>query len=157
SDHNPEGLPHRMSMSPTLTAATQFGVILGTAAYMSPEQARGRAVDRRTDVWAFGCVLYEMLTGKPALRGADVTDIVASVVKGEPDWRGLPADLPRGIRTLIARCLQKDLRKRIRSAGDIAIDIEEALAPSVPVDSPPNTPATRQRTPWIVAAGAALV
>lgn len=83
-------------MSPTITtpAMTQAGMILGTAAYMSPEQAKGRAVDKRSDVWAFGCVFFEMLTGTRAFEGEDVTDTIAAVVRGEPHWRALPADVP---------------------------------------------------------------
>jgi len=84
------------------------GVILGTAAYMSPEQARGRAVDKRTDIWAFGCVLYELLTGKQAFHGEDVTDILAAVVRAEPDWTALPANISPSIRVLLQRCLRKD-------------------------------------------------
>jgi eukaryotic-like serine/threonine-protein kinase len=95
-----------MSNSPTLSrAATMQGVILGTAAYMSPEQARGKSVDKRTDIWAFGCVVYELLTGKPVFHGEDVTDILAAVVRAEPDWQALPAAIPVKIRDLLRRCL----------------------------------------------------
>ena len=104
------------------------GVILGTAAYMSPEQARGKAVDKRTDIWAFGCVLYELLTGKQAFHGEDVTDILAAVVRAEPDWQALPAATPLKIRDLLRRCLQKDKTQRFRDAGDARIEIEDALA-----------------------------
>jgi hypothetical protein len=102
------------SMSPTITtpAMTQAGLILGTAAYMSPEQAKGRAVDKRSDVWAFGCVLYEMLTGKRAFDGEDVSDTLAAVLRGEPDWIALPGNLSLTIRTLLLTCLEKDRRKR---------------------------------------------
>src|SRR6202047_4705089 len=100
------------SNSPTLSAAaTMQGTILGTAAYMSPEQARGKSVDKRTDIWAFGCVLYELLTGKQTFQGEDVTDILAAVVRAEPDWTALPAKLPSTIRTLLSRCLRKDRRQ----------------------------------------------
>ena len=93
------------SNSPTLSmAATMHGVILGTAAYMSPEQARGKAVDKRTDIWAFGCVLYELLTGKPAFHGEDVTDILAAVVRAEPEWQALPAATPTQVRDLLRGC-----------------------------------------------------
>ena len=121
-----------MSNSPTLSrAATMQGVILGTAAYMSPEQARGKAVDKRTDIWAFGCVLYELLTGKSAFDGEDITEIFAAVVKSEPDWSRLPATTPQTIRTLLKRCLQKDKALRLRDSGDARIEIQEALsAPS---------------------------
>ena len=116
------------SNSPTLTmAATMHGVVLGTAAYMSPEQARGKAVDKRTDIWAFGCVLYELLTGKPAFHGEDVTDILAAVVRAEPDWQALPATTPVKIRDLLRRCLQKDKALRLRDAGDARLEIQEAL------------------------------
>ncbi len=109
------------SQSPTLTspaAMTVMGVILGTAAYMSPEQARGRAVDKRTDVWAFGAVLFEMLTGARAFDGEDVTEMMAAVVKSTPDWTALPAEVPPHVVTLIQRCLEKDRNARI---GDIAV------------------------------------
>jgi eukaryotic-like serine/threonine-protein kinase len=116
------------SNSPTLSmAATMHGVILGTAAYMSPEQARGKAVDKRTDIWGFGCVLYELLTGKQAFQGEDVTDILAAVVKTEPEWQALPAETPVQVRSLVRRCLQKDKGLRVRDAGDARIEIQEAL------------------------------
>jgi len=118
-----------MSNSPTLSrAATMQGVILGTAAYMSPEQARGKNVDKRTDLWAFGAVLYEMLTGKQAFHGEDVTDILAAVVRAEPEWNRLPENTPPAIRVLLRRCLQKDKTLRMRDAGDARIEIQEALA-----------------------------
>ena len=108
-----------MTDSPTLTfAGTQVGVVLGTAAYMSPEQAKGRIADKRTDVWGFGCVLYEMLTGRRAFNGEDATDVIAAVVRSEPDWSALPADVPTAVRVLLKRCLDKDRRTRI---SDIAV------------------------------------
>ena len=117
------------SNSPTLSiAATMHGVILGTAAYMSPEQARGKIVDKRTDIWAFGCVLYEMLTGKQAFQGENVTEILAVVVMKEPAFDALPAKTPPAIRTLLIRCLRKDRRQRLPDAGAVRIEIEEALA-----------------------------
>ena len=120
------------SNSPTLSAAaTMQGVILGTAAYMSPEQARGKTCDKRTDIWAFGCVLYELLTGKQAFHGETTTEILAAVLRGEPDWRALPASTPVKIRDLLGRCLQKEMNKRARDAGDARIEIEEALAAPV--------------------------
>ena len=106
-------------------------MILGTAAYMSPEQARGKPVDKRTDIWAFGCVLYELLTGKQAFHGETTTEILAAVLRGEPDWRALPEPTPSTIRALLRRCLQKDVHKRARDAGDARIEIEEALAAPV--------------------------
>src|ERR1700681_1306535 len=123
-----------MSNSPTLSmAATMQGVILGTAAYMSPEQAKGKVVDKRTDIFAFGCVLYELLTGKQTFHGEDVTDILAAVVRAEPDWQTLPAATPAKIRDLLRRCLQKDKTQRFRDAGDARIEIQEAIA--APKDS----------------------
>ncbi len=117
------------SQSPTLSAvATMQGVLLGTAAYMSPEQARGKAVDKRTDIWAFACLLYEMLTGKQAFDGDDITEILAAVVKSEPDWRVLPSSAPAQIRNLLRRCLQKDKAFRMQAAGDIRIEIQEAIS-----------------------------
>src|SRR5512145_2542702 len=104
----PDG-PSRFSTS----AMTQMGVILGTAAYMSPEQAKGRAADKRSDVWAFGAVVYEMLTGRRPFGGEDISDTLASVLKSEPDWVELPADVPPHIRMLIERCLTKDRRQRM--------------------------------------------
>jgi Tol biopolymer transport system component len=117
------------SHSPTLSAvATMQGVIIGTAAYMSPEQARGKAVDKRADIWAFGCVLYELLTGKQAFQGETVTEILAAVLKGEPDWQVLPGTTPSNIRALLRHCLQKDVNRRIRDAADVRIEIEDAIA-----------------------------
>jgi serine/threonine-protein kinase len=116
----PERAASSLSMSPTLMSAypTYAGTILGTAAYMSPEQARGRQVDRRADIWAFGCVLFEMLTGKQAFEGGEtVSDAIASILKNEPDWNALPADTPPHIRTLLRRCLQKDAQKRLPHVG----------------------------------------
>jgi serine/threonine-protein kinase len=116
-----------LSNSPTLNhEATQAGVILGTASYMSPEQARGKPVDKRTDIWAFGCVLYEMLTGRKAFAGEDASDTLASILKSEPDWTALPeASLTCYLRTLLNRCLEKDLKRRFRDVGDVAVWIEE--------------------------------
>jgi serine/threonine protein kinase/dipeptidyl aminopeptidase/acylaminoacyl peptidase len=118
-----------ISSSPTITRmATQAGIILGTAAYMSPEQAKGKAVDRRTDIWAFGCVLYEMLTGKMAFSGETVTDTLAAVIRAEPEWSALPANTPVAIRNLLQRCLKKDPRQRLQSIGDARIALEEILS-----------------------------
>jgi serine/threonine protein kinase len=115
-----------VSKSPTLSmAATRQGVILGTAAYMAPEQAKGKTVDRRADVWAFGAVLYEMLTGQPAFPGEDVTEILAAVVRAEPDWNRLP-NTPAAIRTLLRRCLAKDVRQRLQHIGEARFALEHA-------------------------------
>ncbi len=115
-------------VAPTITSPTmtRMGVILGTAAYMSPEQAKGRAADKRSDVWAFGCVLYELLTGKRAFEANDVSDTLAFVISKEPDWSALPERTAPSIRRLIVRCLQKDRRHRLRDIGDARIEIEEA-------------------------------
>ena len=115
--------------SPTLTnLATQAGVILGTAAYMPPEQAKGRPVDRRADIWGFGCVLFEMFAGSMAFRGESVTDTLAEIIKAEPDWNLLPANTPRPVRTLLQRCLKKDPKQRLQAIGEARIVIEEMLA-----------------------------
>jgi serine/threonine protein kinase len=118
-----------LSNSPTLSvAATQQGVILGTAAYMSPEQARGRSVDKRTDIWAFGCMLFEMLTGRQTWSGTTVTDIIAAALAKDPDFTKLPPNLHPEIRKLLTRCLQKDPSERFRDAGDVRIEIKQILA-----------------------------
>jgi serine/threonine protein kinase/Tol biopolymer transport system component len=148
------------SQSPTLSAvATMQGVLLGTAAYMSPEQARGKAVDKRTDIWAFGCVLYEMLTGKQAFAGDDITDILTAVVRAEPDWQALPAATPMQVRALLRRCLQKDRRQRFHDAADVRIEIEEATTWIAEGGSQTATTAPivarrkiRERVAWAVAA-----
>ena len=115
--------------SPTLTSpATMMGMILGTAAYMAPEQAKGRAVDRRADVWAFGVVLYEMLTGRRAFEGGDVSEVLASVIKDTPSAEALPAGTPIAIRRLIRRCLEKDRAKRLDSMAAARLEIDEALS-----------------------------
>ena len=117
-----------LSLSPTVTSGgTQQGVILGTAAYMSPEQARGKPVDRRTDVWSFGCLLYELLAGKKAFEGETVSDVMASVLTREPDWAALPAAMPARIRELLSRCLRKDPEKRLHDIADARIEIDDAL------------------------------
>jgi hypothetical protein len=105
---------------------TNAGVILGTAAYMSPEQARGQTVDKRTDVWAFGCVLYEMLTGRPAFGGQTVTDVLAAIIEREPDWKRLPDSSPMGIRRLLSRCLAKDPKTRLRDIADARLEVDDA-------------------------------
>jgi Tol biopolymer transport system component len=115
------------SQSPTITEAmTRPGVILGTAAYMSPEQAKGKAVDKRADIWAFGCILYECLTGKRVFEGETVTETLAAILKGEPDWQALPAATPPNIRFELRRCLEKEMSRRFRDAADVRIEIEEA-------------------------------
>ena len=118
--------------SPTFTspaALTMGGAILGTAAYMAPEQARGKAVDKRADIWAFGLVLYEMLTGRAAFAGDTVTDIIAALVSRDPDWTALPAATPPSIRGLLRRCAEKDPKRRLRDIGDARLEIDHAIAP----------------------------
>jgi Tol biopolymer transport system component/serine/threonine protein kinase len=115
--------------APTMTSAgTAAGIILGTASYMSPEQARGREVDRQTDVWAFGCLLYELLTAKMAFDGETMTDVLAAVVRAEPDYDALPAEVPPVVRYVIERCLRKNSRERLRDLGDIALTLREVTA-----------------------------
>jgi serine/threonine-protein kinase len=117
-----------LSQSPTEShTATEEGRILGTPAYMSPEQARGQTVDKRSDVWAFGCLLYESLTGRKAFPGGTLSDTIAAVLEREPDWQALPMRTPDGVRCLLRRCLQKDRRHRLREIGDGRIELEEAL------------------------------
>jgi len=124
-----DGSSADVANSPTIThLATQVGVLLGTAAYMSPEQAKGKPVDRRADIWAFGCVLYEMLTGKMVFGGETVTDTLAAIIKEEPDWSQLPAGTPIRVRVLLQRCLQKDPKQRLRDIGDARILLEEPTA-----------------------------
>src|SRR5687767_3932224 len=126
--------------TPTLTSPpmlTSAGVVLGTAAYMAPEQARGREADRRADIWAFGCVLYEMLTAKRAFHGETLTDIVAAVIHTEPDWSRLPGSTPQPVRLLLRRCLQKDPRQRLQAIGDARLTIEEVLSGAMPGDAFP--------------------
>ena len=146
--------------SPTLTwMATRQGVILGTAAYMAPEQAKGKTVDRRADIWAFGCVLYEMLTGAPAFRGETTTDILAAVVREEPDWTRFPPGTPAGLVGLIQRCLRKDVRQRLQAIGEARITLDE-IASGPPTGAPvAGTPPLRGRRDALVAAaaGGALV
>ena len=111
-----------LANSPTLTAPTQFGMILGTAAYMAPEQAKGRAVDKRADVWAFGCVVYEMLTGRRAFDGEDVSEVLASVINKDPDWALLPKDTPRALTRMLARCLTRERKRRLADISDARLE-----------------------------------
>ena len=129
----PTGSDVLMSQSPTITtpAMTQAGMILGTAAYMSPEQAKGRTVDKRSDVWAFGAVLYEMLSGSRAFDAEDVSETLAAVLMKEPDWAALPATTAPTITTVLRRCLQKDRKQRARDIGDVALALEGAFETGV--------------------------
>jgi eukaryotic-like serine/threonine-protein kinase len=136
--HAAEGSGPNVSESQTMTeSATMVGAILGTAAYMSPEQARGQTVDKRTDIWAFGCVLFEMLTGSPAFLRETFTNTIAAVVSGEPEWKSLPTLTPGNIQRLLTRCLRKDARRRLHDIADARIEIEDAMAaPAEPVPVP---------------------
>ncbi len=115
-----------LTKSPTMADATKTGMILGTAAYMSPEQARVRPLDKRTDIWSFGCVLYEMLTGQRPFQGGTISDTLAAILRGEPDWEALPAETPGSVRTLLRRCLNKDIKRRMHDMGDVWLELEEA-------------------------------
>ena len=131
--------------SPTLTIGqTEAGVILGTASYMSPEQAKGKVVDQRADIYAFGAVLYEMLTGKRLHRGETTTEVLASVIKEEPQWDKVPAQVQR----LLRRCLEKDPQKRLRHIGDVMSLVEDAPAMAAPVAA---APPTSRKWAWIAA------
>src|SRR5687768_7358888 len=145
--------------SPTLTArATALGVILGTAAYMAPEQARGKAVDKRADVWAFGVVLFEILTGRRMFQGEEVTDVLAQVLTAEPDWSTLPPATPPPVKRLLRRCLEKDPRKRLRDIGDARIELDEsAAAPDQPVVAAARAPAPTRMLAWLGWAAAAVL
>jgi serine/threonine-protein kinase len=153
-----------LSHSPTLIKGTQAGVILGTAAYMSPEQARGKTVDKRADVWAFGCVLFEMLTGTKIFNGESLTDILAAVVKEEPNWSSLPPSTPPSIHRLLRRCLTKDPRQRLRDIGEARFEICDTMA-GVSSPTPETQVSTRAPSgvswrgilPWAIAAIALLV
>ena len=143
SDERPSADP---ANSPTLTmGATGAGVILGTAAYMPPEQARGKAVDRRADVWAFGVVLYEMLTGSRGYRGDTAAETLAAVLKEELDWSRLPAETPRPVRRLLRRCLEKDPKRRLRDIGEARVMLEEAESPEEAVTAPARALGCRAR------------
>ncbi len=150
-----------ISTSPTMSRmATLAGVLLGTAAYMSPEQAKGKPVDRRADIWAFGCVLYEMLTGKQTFTGETVTDTLAAVIRAEPDWSQLPAATPIRVRVLLQRCLQKDPKQRLRDIGDARISLEEVLSgapdPALASGTAAVMPLWRRAIPWALL-GAAVI
>ena len=152
----PESKEADLSNSPTMTAAaTQMGAIMGTAAYMSPEQARGKPVDKRTDIWAFGVVLWEMLTGRPAFPGETITDVLGAVVHKDPDWSMLPPEMPRLIRRLLVRCLSKDAKQRLHDIADARLEIEDAL--SEPLQGSQLGVSGRQASkrtllPWAIAA-----
>ncbi|HEY7370341.1 MAG TPA: protein kinase [Thermoanaerobaculia bacterium] len=147
-----DGSSPDVTSSPTMTAAaTQAGVVIGTAAYMSPEQARGKSVDRRADVWAFGALLYEMLSGRKAFEGETVSDTLAAVLKTDPDWARLPPSTPPHVRAVLRRCLERDRDRRLRDIGDVRLELDEARA------EPAAEPARARRVGWgLAAAGLVL-
>jgi Tol biopolymer transport system component len=152
--------PKNISNSPTLSLeATKAGIILGTAAYMSPEQAKGKAVDRRADIWSFGVVLFEMLTGRQMYVGETATDIMAAVVRAEPDWSQLPKNTPARILELLQRCLRKDDKRRLRDIGDARLALDDAmLGDATPGAAPPGRPNWRWGAlPWAIAAVAVVI
>src|SRR5262245_988471 len=150
------------SHSPTLSlAASNAGVIIGTAAYMSPEQATGKTVDARSDIWSFGVVLYEMLSGKPAFAGDTVVEILGGILKVDPDWRVLPATTPEPIRGLLRRCLQKDPKRRMQDIAESVVEIDDVLnnqkkTTSI-VEAPAATTAKSSARVWKAAAAAMLI
>ena len=152
---NPAAPKDDPSISPTLTLeVTRVGVILGTAAYMSPEQAGGKVADRRADIWSFGAALYEMLSGQRAFAGESITETLANVLKVEPDWNALPASTPASIRKLVRRCLTKDRKQRLQAIGEARIGIEEVLAGAPQEEaSAPDAVSRRRVLPWAAAAG----
>ena len=134
-----------LSQSPTITtpAMTQAGVILGTAAYMAPEQAKGKSADKRSDIWAFGCVLFEMLTGRRAFDGEEVSDTLAAVLRAEPDQNALPAATPASVRRLLRRCLEKNPKRRLADIRDARLELDEASSEPLA-----ETPRAGRRSPW---------
>ncbi|HEY9503043.1 MAG TPA: protein kinase, partial [Pyrinomonadaceae bacterium] len=145
-----------LSHSPTLIKGTQAGVILGTAAYMSPEQAKGTVVDKRSDIWAFGCVLFEMLCGKQTFSGETLTDTLAAVVRAEPDWDSLSPLIPNSILRLLRRCLNKDPKQRLRDIGEARIAIEEVLQSKAEDPSAVVSPNQRRVRRWQITIAAAI-
>jgi eukaryotic-like serine/threonine-protein kinase len=147
-----------LTNSPTMVTGTREGVILGTAAYMSPEQARGKVVDKRTDIWAFGCVLYEMLTGRAPFPGETLSDTIAAILEREPPWAALPAATPAGIRQLLMRCLAKDPRRRLHDIADARLELDQAQSePAGDADAGPGPPRNRERFLWAALALATLI
>ena len=162
------GAKDALSLSPTITSPammTGVGVLLGTAAYMSPEQARGKSVDKRADIWAFGCVFYEMLTGKRAFDGDDVTDTIVAVMSKEPDWSALPIATPSSIRRLLQRTLQKDPKRRVPDIAVARFEIDDAMsapaedARSAAISLSPKASSWQRAVtaaPWAIAAAVAV-
>lgn len=158
--------PHRPDSAGADTStinadATQPGAILGTASYMSPEQARGEAVDKRTDIWAFGCVLYEMLTGRRPFSGRTVPDLIVSILQADPDWRALPPELPANVQRLLKRCLAKDPRRRLHDIADAKLELDDSIRGPQPEIEDLRAfalamPPTRRARAWIALSLAAL-
>jgi Tol biopolymer transport system component len=151
TDDEPRRPAEALSHSPTVMAPTVDGVLLGTAPYMSPEQARGRTVDKRTDIWAFGCVLYEMLTGRRAFNGDTMSDVIAAILEREPDLAALPPATPPHVCRLIARCLEKDAKRRVRDIADARFELERGAESTI------ETRAAASRWKWLVPASIAAV
>jgi Tol biopolymer transport system component len=150
--------PSALTEAPTMTAGgTREGIVLGTAAYMSPEQARGQAVDKRTDVWAFACVLYEMLTGRRPFAGPTVSDTMAAILEREPDWAALPSDAPAAVGRLLRRCFAKDPRQRVRDIGDVRLELLDVQLSQTPASPQVGTARRGHRNWWIAGAVMALV
>ena len=146
-----------LSQTPTVTAAgTREGLIVGTPSYMSPEQARGSAVDPRTDIWALGCVLYELLTGRRAFPGTTTADTIAAILEREPDWSALPPTTPSLIARLLHRCLDKDPRRRWQSARDVSLELEQTIDPANALDAAATAP-TPSRLAWVAIGGLAVL
>jgi Tol biopolymer transport system component len=145
---SPAAVPAQLSGSPTITSpvGTRVGMILGTAAYMAPEQARGKVVDKRADIWAFGCVLHEMLTGARVFGGDDITDTLAFIITKDPDWAALPKETPEPIRKLLRRCLEKDRRRRLADIADARLEIDEASTATTAAGLA-SAPADRETAP----------
>ena len=144
-----------VTTSPTITSPalmTGVGMILGTAAYMAPEQAKGREADKRSDIWAFGCVLYEMLTGKRPFDGEDVSDTLANVLKGDPDWSALPSETPAAIRTLLQSCLVKDRRRRVADISTALFVLDKGASLAPPAGTVSARPLPSRLLWWRVAA-----
>ena len=144
--------------SPTISSlGTRAGIILGTPAYMSPEQARGALVDRRTDIWAFGAVLFEMITGQQAFSGQTLTDTLAAVIRAEMDWRVLPPTTPPGLRKLLRHCLEKDSKRRLPHIGAARLELDDVLAATTDTVEIEVTPAWRRALPWTITAVAVVI
>jgi Tol biopolymer transport system component len=152
-----ESSQHSTAPSPvTNLTMTRDGAVLGTTPYMSPEQSRGLAVDRKTDIWAWASVLFEMLSGRQAFAGSDTTDVTAAILRGEPDWSQLPAATPPGVRRLLRRCLEKDPRRRVADIRDARLALDDAVEDSQAAAIPARTRARRERMAWIAALAVCL-